>query len=199
MTPNPAPARPRGWWRRNIWGLLVLPPVVALSVAVPFREEVYDRWFQAEPRVPVTATQGVWVGYAGARLRLVESGLVDQVVDRAKKPFTVPGAKVWRARVGIDEPNEKALGGCQVFLEDAAGRQYSDRPQELNGASLPVGVGCKPPIHLDDGPSSGPSPSGARVRFEQTYFFVLPEAAEPVAVRVEVLTQMPRYVRFTLR
>jgi hypothetical protein len=189
----------RGWWRRNLWGLLVLPPAVALSVAIPFKEEVYDRWFKLEPRVPVTATQGVWVGYAGARLRLLESGLVDQVTDRAKKPFAVPGAKVWQARVGIDEPNEKALGGCQVFLEDSAGRKYSDRPPELNGAALPFAAGCVPPIDVDEGPSSGPSPSATRLRFEQTFFFVLPASAEPVAVRVELATLAPTYVRFTLR
>jgi hypothetical protein len=198
LPPMPPPPRPRGWWRRNFWGLLVIPPAIVLALAIPFKEEVYDRWFHLKPTVALTpsADHG-WVFYKDTRVRLVETAKVDQLVDRSKKPVTVPGT-AWRAKLEYDAPKEDSLGGCHVYLEDTTGKTYGDRPDELGRASVPIGGGCTAPFPAFDAPPS-PSPTkGERYRFEDTYFFVLPASARPVAVRVELGTQMPRYVRFNL-
>jgi hypothetical protein len=183
----------RGWWRRNLWGLLLVTPMVLLAMAVPFKNEVYDRWFHLKPISPINGQHGAWVDYAGARVRLLE--LTPAVVETyGKKTFTVPGAQVWRARAAFDTPNDHTLGGCQVELEDNDGRLFADRPSEITTASLSTDYGCTPPTRISSSPAPSPA-SGGRLQFENTFYFVLPASAHGVAVRLFLGTKAPKYAR----
>jgi hypothetical protein len=192
------PDRPaRGWWRRNLWGLLLVFPMIIVALAVPFVNDAYDRWFHLEPIVPVNGSHGAWADYADGRMRLLELAQVD-IQNHSKKPVTVPGARVWRARAAFDTPTGDTYGGCKVKLEDAEGRTFDDRPQEISSAALSYDYGCTPPSDLGAKPSARPTPSGGgRVRFDNTYYFVLPASARAVAVRVFLATKAPRYARLT--
>ena len=189
-------AAPRGWWRRNLWGLLLVLPMLALGLAVPFWNEAYDRWFHLNPTLPVTGAKGAWADYAGGRIRLLELGPVE-LQDYSKKPFTVPGTRIWRARTAFDTPTAETYGGCRVNAEDTDGRTFADRPPELSGAKVTSDFGCTPPLTFEASPGPSPSPSGGRATFENTYYFVLPASARAVAVRVFLGTKAPRFARLT--
>jgi hypothetical protein len=168
--------------------------MLALGLAVPFWNEAYDRWFHIKPTLPVAGAHGAWADYAGGRIRLLELGPVE-LQDYSKKPITVPGARIWRARAAFDTPKAETFGGCRVNAEDADGRTFADRPLELSGAKVTSDYGCTPPLNFDASPS--PAASGGRATFENTYYFVLPASARVVAVRVFLGTKAPKFARLT--
>ena len=191
--PRPERVLRPGWWRRNVWGLVLLPVAVVAALIGPFVDTAYRDFFQSEPRVPVAGTSGAWVSFAGGRMRLLQLETVVPV-DYGKKPITVTGAKVWHARVGYDAPAESSkFGGCRVFLEDAEGRTFSADPVELSGADVDSDLGCGAPTL-----SASPPPSaGALVQYEISYYFVLPASARAAALRITVATETPRFARLT--
>ena len=134
-----APAH--GWWRRNRWGLVLLLPLLAAALLGPFRQEAYDRFFKAKPRVPLTAAPGASVEYGGARIRLIEIVEAGDVVDYGSKPVAIPGTKIWRARTVFEAMDPQTLGGCTVQLEDTAGRLFDDRPSELSDRQAKLAAG----------------------------------------------------------
>jgi hypothetical protein len=178
------------WWRRNWWGLLALAPVlVAIVLLSP--DEPYQTWWKAEPREPVHTRADGWVSYAGARLRLAQLAPA-QLLDAAGEPFPVPeGLRAWQATVTIEPgADPEALAGCELRLEDGDGRLFGSGPSELDEAELADGDlffadSCYPPE--DDEAGGG--------GFETVAVFLLPAAADPAALRVSVLAQLPVYAR----
>jgi hypothetical protein len=174
-----------GWWRRNWWGLLALLPALALAI-VRQLPDAYDEYWKSQPRKPIGAAAGQWVSFAGARMRLTELAEAKDVVDYDRHPFTVGhGVRIWRARLAFDTPDPDAIGGCRIQAEDGTGRTFDTNPSELSGAHIPY-AGCSPDTDKSPGPA-----------FETVAYFVLPAGASPVAVRVTLLTQLPRYARLT--
>jgi hypothetical protein len=195
--PEPA-ARPRGWWRRNRWGLILLPFALILALVGPFKDDVYDQFFHGSPRVPVEGAHGAWVAYADGRMRLLDVKPV-QPDDEDGAPVKVPGAKVWQARVGFDAPpDSQALGGCNVFLEDTQGRLYAAGPVELTTADVDHSLGCNRPTTFDpSAPVTSPAPGNAAVKYDVSYFFVMPDTARAAAVRITIATQQEKFARLT--
>jgi hypothetical protein len=177
--------RGRGWWRRNVWGLLALLPVLAIAIA-PGINDWRDRTTnsQFEPRQPIAAAMTEWAAYAGGEIRLLELAPAD-LTDYSGKAFDLPeGLQTWRAVLEFRDPDEK-LGGCDVSLEDTTNRIFDPDPAELRGADKSFGS-CSP--GLSGGP---PGPS-----FRSAFHFVLPVAARPAAIRFVLATQTPNYLRF---
>jgi hypothetical protein len=174
-----------GWWRRNWWGLLVLVPALALAI-VRQLPDAYDMYWKTQPREPVSAAAGQWVSFAGARMRLVELAEATDVVDFDRHPFTVGhGVRIWRARIAFDTQNPEAIGGCRIEAEDGTGRTFGANPSELSRAHVPY-AGCSPDTDKAPGPA-----------FEIVAYFVLPPGDRPVAVRITLLTRLPRYAHLT--
>lgn len=179
--------RPKGWWRRNWWGLLaVLPVLVALLAIHP--NQPYQQWRQAEPRTAVTAGGDGWVAYGGARLQLAELAPA-VLVDRAGEPFPLPaGVAAWQATVVIAPgPDPDVLAGCRFRLEDGQGRQFSNDPNLLRDARLPDQG------FFIDGRCTPEDDDAAAETFSTVVMFALPAAAEPAALRVTLPRELPRY------
>ncbi|MEJ3748338.1 hypothetical protein WEI85_34270 [Actinomycetes bacterium KLBMP 9797] len=180
--PVEPPARPeRGWWRRNLWGLIALVPLFALAIA-PAAKDGWDLYNRVEAHEAVPAGADGWVTYAGARIRLVELAPATGLQNYREQPFTPPkGVRVWRATLAFETSDPQGMVSCGIELEDRAGRRYSDAPNELSGAADLGFSNCAPE---DD---NTPSP------YQTFAYFALPESATPAAIRITRPTGMPRY------
>jgi len=180
--------RPR-WFRRNRWGLVALLPLIAglLSFQV---KDVYTRLWTEKPREPVPVGEGGWVAYSDARVRLISLAPATDVKGRSGDTVILPSSVIiWRARIAVEGADaEDALGGCDVTVEAGDGRIFSGSPTELDDTDA-VSYGCLPP---STGYTKG-SP------YELATSFVLPRDATPVAVRIVLATQLPRYARLSPR
>jgi hypothetical protein len=168
-----------GWWRRNLWGLILLLPVTAGLFAFN-ADLLYDVNILAKPRdpVPVDATGTAVLDNFEVTLESFESVSEDDpaFLDR---DITVPeSVQAWRAVVRFSGP-EDDLSLCKVALVDEGDRAYPSGP-----VMLPLGpFGCSP----DDYES--PSP------FTTTFYFLLPAQARPQALQITWLPLLPRYVQ----
>lgn len=174
----------QGWWRRNRWGLLALIPMLAAAGWVHY-DDVHDSYWASRPREPVAADASGWVFFAGARIRLVGLEPATDLRTFGGEPFQPPaGVAAWRATIVLQAPDQEALTGCALLLEDAAGNTYEANPRELDGARVPF-ASCT----ADDEPAP---PS-----YETVAYFATPVSAQAAAVRVTVATRLPRYARLT--
>lgn len=181
----------RGWWRRNRSGLLLLVPVLVVALWSPVRDTL-DTYRRTGPRQPVSGAPGGWVDFAGTRMRLVSLTEDDHPGDaRTGGPALPPGVRAWRAVLAFDPAASHAVDGCQLELEDTAGRRYDDNPNELSPFFLPF-ASCAPD-DADNG-EGRPAPDGAP-GYRTWAYFVMPAGARPAAVRVLLATHYPRYAR----
>jgi hypothetical protein len=175
---------PRGWWRRNLWGLLAVVPLFALAIG-PSAKEGFDRFNRVEHYRPITAGADGWVDFSGVRIKLAEVTPTTDAKTFGDDPFVLQdGLTLWRVTITIEASSTNALAGCAVKLEDKEGRLYGSDPSEVDGARLPY-PGCMPE---DD---KAPPP------FQVVNYFVMPESATPAAVRVTRSSETPRYARFS--
>ncbi|MEJ3745251.1 hypothetical protein WEI85_18405 [Actinomycetes bacterium KLBMP 9797] len=180
-SPTPVAPPARGWWRRNLWGLIALVPVFALAIA-PAAKDGWDLYNRIEAHEAVPAGADGWVTYAGARIRLVELAPATGLQNYREQPFTPPkGVRVWRATLAFETSDPQGMVSCGIELEDRAGRRYSDAPNELSGAADLGFSNCAPE---DD---NTPSP------YQTFAYFALPESATPAAIRITRPTGLPRY------
>jgi hypothetical protein len=185
-SPPAAPPRGPGWWRRNWWALLALPPLAVGAVGYNIVDG-YDKWYKLTPSEAVSAPSGEWVAYADGRLRLRSLTQVDELTDWAGRPIDLPSTvRVWQAVIEVDAPDDARLRACDVLLQDATGDTYQADPAELANADIEPFYRCLRPT---DGPETGP--------YTITATFITPEV--PVSgVRVTLGSEFPRYAWLTL-
>jgi len=197
----------RGWWRRNRWGLVALLPALVAAMGVNL-SSAYEMYWKSQPREPVAVGDGGWVAFAGARMRLVDLALADDLKDSYSNPVTPPeGTRVWRARIAFDAPQPEPLAGCELLLEDDAGRTYEATPRDVPRVSLPF-PSCKPdtsaskttatPTPATSAPTSSAPATIAPATvtsYETVAYFITSSAAHPVAVRVILPERLPAYAR----
>lgn len=176
--------KPAGWWRRNVWGLLLILPAVAVVVAVRWGD-IYDSVLRNEPLLPMHGTQQEWLSFNGAQMRLAEFGPATGLVGSGNRPFALPdGITAWKGVIEFQAPDQEAVQGCDFVLEDAQGRLYGDRPDELSGArGLPFPA-C-----------TAPSEQKGSTDYSTTVVFVMASDAQPAALRIVWRSQYPRYAR----
>jgi hypothetical protein len=169
----------RGWWRRNLWGLILLLPVTAGLVAFN-ADLLYNANIMAAPRdpAPVDAAGSAVLDDFEVSLESFES-VADDDLALTDRDITLPASvQAWRAIVRFSGP-EDDLSLCDVSVIDD-----DDRPYPSSPSMLPLGgYGCNP----DDFES--PSP------FTATFYFVLPAQAHPQALQITWPPLLPRYVR----
>jgi hypothetical protein len=185
---QPGPHRPPGWWRRNGWGLLLVGPMLAAALAGPYFQDAHVYLEDpTNPHVPVAAGRGGWVPYANARIRLDQIAELNAPADRSGRPVDLAGGQVWQAPATFETAEADGLTGCLVYLEDASGRRYGERPAELTTVNLPPGsAGCTRPAR----PGASAPPAG---QYQLSFFFLLPPDATPAAFFVGVPTAYPSY------
>ncbi len=179
----PTPPRARGWWRRNIWGVVLLLPLVAGLFALN-RNLIYDRNFGAEPRIAAAVDgtgKAVLDDYA---VRLIEAVPLpsDQLdVVLSGRPALPSSARPWRVILSIAGPPDSYVGACKAELMTADGIAYEASPNEfvVTGNTF---THCNP----DD--SRQPSP------YVTTLYMLLPVDQEPVGVRITWPSLLPRYM-----
>jgi hypothetical protein len=104
-------------------------------------------------------------------------------VDWSGQPLPLPdGAGAWRVTLDFDAPDPERLVGCELVLEDGAGRMFDTGAAELSGADTPLG-GCTP-----EAEEAGPG-------YRTVSYFVTPESTQPEAVRLWLRSELPRYAR----
>jgi hypothetical protein len=184
----------RGWWRRNLWGLIAVLPLTAGVFAVN-ADLLVERNLTLVPRQPIVVAAGQSVEYADADLRLVSLTPVEPRVEVVGRGNTLPaGLTIWQAVIDVDPHSAERLAiGCKVFVEDAQGRLFGNGPSELKGTegSFLGGLSADNPLDLDAAESAREAP------FTSTSYFVLPAGIQPAAVRLTYEPALPRYVRFT--
>ena len=195
VPPGTPATRPRGWWRRNLWGLLALPPLVAGVIAVN-ADLLIERNLNQQPRQAIEAPVGETVAYGAASVRLVSLTEAEPTVGLVGREGTLPtGLTIWQTVFDVDpDTAESSIEGCELRIEDAQGRLYGNYPNELDGSDKGALSGL-----LDDriGDLDTPEPDEADP-FTSTSYFVLPTGDDPTAVRVICGTDLPRFVRFTV-
>ena len=181
----------RGWWRRNVWGLVLLLPLLAGLVGLN-GHVIYVRNYAERPNepVPVDATGKATLGdYA---VRVIELAPVENEQELKRlRPFDSPGlpgsVKVWRLILSVEAPADSFVGQCRIRLnDDATGRSFAMGPSELtgDGSMRATSDGCYP----DDDEQPAP--------FTATTFFLLPAETRPSAVIITWDARLPRFVRF---
>jgi hypothetical protein len=180
---SPASA-PRGWWRRNVWGLLTMVPLFGVAAGLAFVDPVYRFWEQ-QPVQPVTASADGWVQLDDVKVRLAEVKAVAPVDSRGRALAMPPGTLAWRAELEFKLADPKAAQGCEIRLVDDSGRLFGTMPQELSRARESTGLPCAPPDGDED---------KGLLEYRSTAYFVLPTAAEPVNIKIAWVTRNPRYV-----
>ena len=106
----------RGWWRRNVWGLVLLLPLLAGLVGLN-GHLIYVRNYAERPSepVPVDATgKATLDDYA---VRVIELAPVENEQELKRlRPFDSPGlpdsVKVWRLILSVEAPADSFVGQC---------------------------------------------------------------------------------------
>lgn len=179
------PTRTRGWWRRNVWGLILVLPLLAGLFAFN-ADAFYDRNYSARPKEPVPVDGTGLAKLDDYAVRVMEVASVENEVD-VKNLLGFSGqplpssVKIWRVLLSIEAPEESFVTLCKMSLEDANGRLYEFGPSELHGG--PTIDGCYP--DNEDQPSP----------YTSTSIYLLPAEARPTAVRITWADRLPRYVR----
>lgn len=179
----------RGWWRRNVWGLVAVLPTLALMLAAAGYSDL-EFWQRGKPQVVRPAADGV-AEFAGLRMRVAELAPATDLKRGGDRPFVVPdNMTAWRVVLDVEGPTD--LGPdevvyCDISIEDTAGNRYGDQPRELSSARTPLG-NCNP--------ENSPVPAGSG-RYQTVAHFVTPRGVEIAAVRVFFGgVDQTRYVRF---
>lgn len=173
----------KGFFRRNMWGLLgVLPATALFAIVALDRTDFFGQQINGQPRAGVSAAPADWVTFSKARLRLVAMAATTDLYDTAGKPMKVPAElKTWKAVIEIQVDNQNDLADCEISLEDSEGRLFGTRPYELANLKMPT-----PACTAED---------TALNAYQVIVFFIAPADAKPVAVRVVRRAALPSYAR----
>lgn len=184
--PRPEPTSKRGWLRRNRIGLIALVPLLAMLVVVRWDTIYWDVW-RSQPRLPSTVTQQQWVTFVGAQIRLAEFGKATEVLGYSNKPLELPaGVTVWKAVLEFKAPDQEAIAGCEISLEDSQNRTYGRGADELISVRGQSFVSCTKPQEQKSS------------EYATTVLFLTPVGVEPVAVQIRWPLQLPRYLRLSV-
>lgn len=175
---------PRGWLRRNLWGLVALLPMLAAAGWVHLAD-VKRQYWNTKSRDPVPVTGDGWASYSGARIRLATLGPATGLKDFSGDPVAVPPSiKAWQATLAFSDADQDSIGTCKVLLEDTAGNTYAPNPVELGSPGTSFGI-CA----AEDDP--------APASYEVVVYFATPAATRPAAITITTDTALPRYARLT--
>lgn len=160
-----------GWWRRNAIALALLLPALGGLWWVE-GGDARESWWKGQPHLAVGPGAGGWAQIDGTLMRLTDLERVEVLEPEFEEPWTAPtGYVLWRAvldwRTELDE-----VRYCTAQLVDDAGRTFG----------VPDRVPRIPEVFAFSDVACGAPDPGVPMRHE--IFYVLPEGAEPVAMKV---------------
>lgn len=188
----------RAFLRSQRTALVALPALLALAV-VASSQRVVDLWWpyamleqvsldrsgtahfdttvetQSAGRVPLRYT-----------VRHVSTEPVTSVGLSGDETVPVPpGLDAWRVRVHVEADPMAVLSVCQVFLRDAAGREFAAGTNALDGGVADL-ASCQPsdidnPLGFDPEADRKTSRPAA---YDRDAVFLVPDGTVPVEVRV---------------
>ncbi|WP_286928135.1 MULTISPECIES: hypothetical protein [Aeromicrobium] len=196
------------WWQRNRWGLVALPVALALALAAG-SSRLHDYWWTRgfHSPVPVSSGQAHLVDeYDDGHLRYpIEARYAVDAFEPADDLTLLggdplpDGVRAWRLRLDVTADPDVSLAGCTVAVVDTEGNLHgeSDSALVVDGPQFSSCVprdtpgpqatyGSTEPPSLREGDDPRPE------QFTTDTVFVLPEEAEPAAVRLWYF--LPRYV-----
>jgi hypothetical protein len=186
------PPRARGWWRRNLWGLLALLPLTVGVIAIN-ADLLVKQNLTMQPREPIVGGLGESVHYGDATVRLVSLTQVEPNEGLVGYDGSLaPGLTIWQGIFDVDPDTEDSLiRSCAPTIEDGQGRQYGNYPNELRGGQKGALSGLQADSLGDlDADEARAKP------YTSTSYFVLPTGNNPAGVRVVCESALPRYIRF---
>lgn len=209
MSPPPL-QQDRTWWRRNHWGLIALPLLLALALAAG-SSRVHDYWWLRGFHDRVQVTDGVaslvdeyddgHLQYPiEARYSLSSFDPADiTLIDGDPLP---PGVRAWQVRLHVEADPDMSLSGCQVALVDSEGNQFGKQDSGLLISSgfddcVPSDrPGPQPEFGSTAPPKLGEGQEPRPAEYDTSSVFVLPEESDPAAIRLWYF--LPTYVELPL-
>lgn len=183
---GPGQAKGRGWWRRNLVGLIAIVPMMVAVLATNWNSLYWQVW-KSEPRLALNTAPQAWVPFSGAEMRLVEFGPAGNLTGSGNRPVTLPkGVTAWKAVVEFKAPDQESVAGCEIRLEDSQGRLYGLGADEISGVRGQTFITCTKPSEQDS------------TDYRTTMVFVTPEGVKPVAVQIRWVPLYPRFVRLNV-
>jgi hypothetical protein len=130
----------KGWWRRNLGWLLMLPVAAALLAAaasyrvvnVYLEQPLRERVAEAAPGEPVEVIQEYEdlandVQHREFTVELTELEELDEIPRDFGDPEPLPeGAAAYAVHLGFEAPLDSDLAGCDIVLVDVEGNRYGD-------------------------------------------------------------------------
>lgn len=201
-------AQTSSWWRRNRWGMMLLPVALVVALAAG-SSRIHAYWWVRGFHAQAPVTDGVasltdeyddgHLRYPiEARFRVASFAPAPDVTLDNDDPLP-DGLRAWRLRFAVEADPDIVLSGCSVAVVDSAGNVIREDdsglglnqfnvsrcvPEDTPGPG--VDVGSTDPPKLDDGESPRPR------TFTTDTVFVLPEESTPRAVRLWYF--LPNYV-----
>jgi hypothetical protein len=182
----------RSWWRRNGIGLVAVVVLVPATLAVTFSAE-WGRYYADRPSQPITVAAGERADYAGAGWQVLDSRRIAGTSDEGAEVGLRAGTDLVVVTVAVS-PHDLGADGtspyCDLQLNELRGgevvRSWKDASfADLDYESAPDALtGCS-------------SEETGDYTFE-TLFVVPSGASGDLAVQLESVDELPRYLRLAL-
>ncbi|MCS5720107.1 hypothetical protein N1027_18405 [Herbiconiux sp. CPCC 205763] len=182
----------RGWWRRNAIGLVAVAVLVPTTIAVTFQAE-WGRYYAERPSQPITVATGDSIDFAGAGWRVLDSRRIPATSEEGAASRLPAGTDLVVVTVAVS-PRELDADGkspyCDLQLDEMRGSEVVRSWKDATFADIDydrdpdVGSGCS-------------SDETGDYTFE-TLFVVPSGATDELAVQLESVDELPRYLRFAL-
>jgi hypothetical protein len=179
----------RAWWRRNLWGLLGIVVVLPLSAWLVFATGWFT-YFDVRPTQPVNIAEGETAQFGGNTITLTSADVLDS--EAAPAGTSIVSALVEMEPGPVDAEGNSTM--CILALTGADGVGSADLGE---WRALSTG-------DLDWRPADPESAAGCDSTRAEPYLietaYLVPDAALDLdlAVRLELLSELPRYLSLSL-
>ena len=188
MTP-----RRRSWWRRNRWGLVAFVVLAPLTVGVTFANE-WGGYYAQRPSQPVEVDAGSTSDFGGSSWTLTDSERIAGDSDAGREAGLPEGTDLVVATIAVEPKQldeEGRSAGCSVLLDErASGGEVLRTWGDAQFASIDYDV--------DPGHESFCDPDLTDPYTFESTFIVPSGAGVDLSVQVEVVSELPRYLRMDL-
>ncbi|MFB2598075.1 hypothetical protein ACEXQE_09810 [Herbiconiux sp. P17] len=182
----------RGWWRRNWIGLVAVAVLVPATLAVTFSAE-WGRYYADRPSQPIPVAAGESIDFAGASWQVLDSRRIPSSSAEGVDARLPEGTDLVVVTVSV-APHELDADGkspfCNLQLDEMRGSEVLRSWKDAEFSD----------IDYDGDPDAGSGCSSDETgdyTFE-TLFVVPSGASDELAVQLESLDELPRYLRFAL-
>ncbi|MDO9398503.1 MAG: hypothetical protein Q7T71_18315 [Herbiconiux sp.] len=184
----------RSWWRRNWVGLVAFVVLAPVTVAVTFSNE-WGRYYAERPSVPVDVARGEAIDYGGATWRLVEAERLPGGSAELQDAGMPEGTDLVVVTIEVEPTQLDAEGRsplCAVTLDELDAPGGAERRTWTDAIFSSIDYEADPSAE-----NSCVAENTSPYRYESQY--IVPSDVEgPLAVQLEVVSELPRYLHLAL-